>query len=1009
MKQKLLIFFLSLFTVAQAVAQTRTVTGTVTGNDDGGPIPGVSVRVKGTQVAVQTNASGVYSIRLADNQNVITFTSIGYKTHDETIGNRTTVNVGLTPDVSNLNEVVITGYGVEQKRDIAGAVSRVTGAEIENMPVASFDRAIQGKMSGVLVQGSSGIPGGNVQMRIRGSGSINAGNDPLYIVDGVQMQGGDISRSLTSANLLNAINPNDIESIDVLKDAASAAIYGSQAANGVVIITTKRGKSGKTKLTLNYQTGGTDMINKTPVTNGPQFLELMYEARRNLLLAQGLNATQATQVADARSTSLYGFVPSTFGNAPTYDWQEAMTRRGNTNLIEGNANGGNESTQFYLSGSYQKLNGQIIKSDFSRGTMHLNLNHKASSRLSFDTKLNLSTITQNAVESSNQSGSLFLSGVTIPSIQPIYNPDGTYAEPVLGTRPSNVIKQTNYNKNLGVTNQLTGSVGADFEIVSGLKFRSAWNLDYTDIVEDRYIDPRTRDGAAFGGQANELNTRRANWSTDQVFNYIKKFNEDNNLTALLGFSYRNVVDNTITAQGRSFPNELFQTLQSAATPFGVNSSFTTYRTAGYFTKVNYTYKGRYIINSTLRYDGSSRFGADKKYGWFPSVSLAWRLSDESFVKKIDAISELKLRGSYGITGNQQIGNFDSRSLFQGNAASAYNGIGGITPTGLGNAVLSWEENHSIDLGLDFAFFNSRLAGTFDAFRRTSKDLLLDRPLPSTSGFTTISQNIGSVKNEGLELELTTQNITSKAFKWSTNFNWTLIRSRVLKLNEGLDRIISSNAFVGKPLGSIYVVEFAGVNAATGRPFWYDANNNITYQPSESAGVNDARRIIGKSVPDSYGGIGNTFSYKGVDLNVFFQGQFGNTLINNNSFFGERSGSSETNHTMRVYDRRWRQPGDITDWPKMYNSTEPLNRGLASFSSRNYESGAYIRLKTVTLSYSLPASWLTKAKMRSVRINLEAYNLLTFTGYTGYDPEVTGSDLGVFPQGKTLTAGIQVGF
>lgn len=1005
MKQKLLLtFFVGLLSLTQLAAQTRTVTGKVTAKDDNAPIPGVSVRIKGTRTGVQTNAAGTYSLRLDAGQ-TLTFSSIGYKDEDVNTGTRTTVDVQLSTDIANLNEVVVTGYGVEKKRDVAGAVSQISGSEIENMPVSSFDRAMQGRMAGVRVTGNSGIPGGNVTVRIRGTGSINAGNDPLYIIDGVQMAPGDLSRSLTSSNALAGLNPNDIESIDVLKDGASAAIYGSQAANGVVIITTKKGKAGKTKINVNYQSGATNLIREVGVTNGPEFLQVMYEARRNLLLSQGLNATQAAAVADARINAAYGYSTATLNTAPTYDWQAAMSRTGTSNLVEGNASGGNEATQFYFSGSYQKLNGQIIRSDFSRGTAKLNLNHKASSRLSFDTKLNLATYTQNAVEATNGNGSMFLSGVTIPSIQPIYNADGSYAEPVLGTRPTNVIKQQMYNKNLGTTNQLIGSTGADVQIIDGLKFRSAWSLDYTDIVEDRYLDPRTAAASAYGGQANALNTRRVNWQTDQVFSYANSFGEDHSVTGILGFSYRNVVDNQITAQGRSFPNYLFQTLQSAATPFGVDAIFTTYRTAGYFTKLGYTYKDRYIVNGTLRYDGSSRFGADKRYGLFPSVSLAWRLSGENFLANSNVVDELKLRVSYGVTGNQQIGNFDARSLFIG--TGAYNNVGGINPSGLGNDQLSWEENHTINAGLDFGIFNSRFTGALDVFRRDSKKLLLNRPLPGTSGFASIDQNIGSVRNDGIELEITSNNISGKNFKWSTSFNWSLLRNEVTSLLEGQDRI-GTTVFLNRSLGAIYVVEYAGVNAATGRPFWYDANNNITYQPLETAGPSDARRIIGRTIPNSFGGITNTFGYKSFELNVFFQAQFGNTLLNNNNFFGERSGSSETNYTRRAYDRRWQQPGDVTDWPRMFFSTEPINRGLASFSSRNYENAGYVRLKTVSLAYSLPNALLARIGVRSARLNVEGLNLLTFTGYSGYDPEVS-TDFGTFPQGKTITAGIQVGF
>ncbi len=982
-------------------AQTRTVTGRVT-DEKGSPLVGATVTVKNRKGAVLTDRDGSFSILAEPNSAEIGISFVGYEYAAIPLENKTFYSIQLKALSQDLEEVVVTGYSVERKRDITGAVASVKAKEIENLPVQTFDRAIQGRMAGVQVQSNNGTPGGAVTIRIRGTGSINAGNSPLFIVDGIQMTGGDLSRSLPTSNSLAGLNPNDIESIDVLKDA-SAAIYGAQAANGVVIITTKKGKAGKTKFGINYQTGFTERINKVDMLQSPEFLQMVYEARvNNVLNAGGDPATAA--LTNANFLGLYGLTPDKFQEAATYDWQDAVNRRGYNHNAEFTANGGNEQTTFYLSASYNKFDGQIIASDFERGQFRINIDHKANSRLRFDTRINLSTYTQNAVQTANSAGGVVFSAIFVPPVQPIYNPDGSYAEPIIGGRTSNVIKVADYDVFKGTSNQLFGNFGATYTILPNLSFRSVFNLDYTDILEDRYIDPRTIAGSAFQGQANALNTRQINWSTDQLLNYSQKFGEDHNFSGLLGYTYRNVVATTITAQGRGFPNELFQTLQSAATPFAVNANATAYKLAGVFTKLNYSFRDRYIANATLRYDGSSRFGKNNKYGWFPSVAFAWKASEENFIKdNIGVLSDLKLRTSYGVTGNGNIDNFASRTLYIG--TGAYNGVGGINPSGLGDDGLTWEENQTINLGLDFGLWRNRVAGTVEVFRRNTNKLLLARQIPSTSGFSSITQNIGKLKNEGIELEIRTINIDGK-FKWSTDFNWTWIKSKVLDLG-GPDRL-GTTYFVGHPLQVVFQPDYAGVNPATGRAFWYDANGDPTYQPL-TTGDADARRIIGTSLPTSYGGFTNTFSYKGFELIVFFQSQFGNLIVNNNAFFLETQGTFESNHTQRAYDRRWQKPGDLTDMPIPFAGTAPRHRGLNQFSGRNYEDASYIRLKQVSLSYSIPSSTFTRAGIGNPRVYLQATNLFTITGYTGYDPELVGSDLGAFPQGRTVTAGVSFTF
>ena len=662
MRKSLQVLFFLLVVHLQLWAQNRVITGKVT-DEKGTDLPNVSVTIKGTSQGTSTNAKGEYRLTVPASGKVLVLSAVNMETQEVPISTSTRITIKLVSTSTQLSDVVVTGYGIEKKRDVIGAVSKVTAKEIENMPVQSFDKAIQGRMSGVQVASSNGYPGGAVTIRVRGTGSINAGNSPLYIIDGVQVDGGDLSRSLTSSNSLAGLNPNDIESVDVLKDASAAAVYGAQAANGVVIITTKKGRPGKTKFNLNYFTGYTRNMKKVDVLNTPDFLQLVYEGRVNRLVTQGINPLTSPQTT-SEFLATFGYSIDKAGESKTYDWQDAVFRTGTSNNVELSASGGNANTTFFMSGSFNHTKGQVIATDFTRGTFRTNITHHANDKVTIDLKLNLATYTQDAVQSSNQSGSPVFSAVFTPPFEPIFNADGSYHEPLFGGRTANVIKVAAYDVNKGTTNQMTGSFGATYEFIKGLSFRSAWNMDYTDILENRYIDPRTITGAAYAGQANALNTRNINWSTDQVLTYNKQMSQ-HSFSGLLGFSYRNVVTTTITAQGRGFPNELFQTLQSAATPFAVNANFTTWRLGGYFTKLNYTLKDKYLVGATLRYDGSSRFGADKRYGFFPSGSLGWRVSKENFMQNISVISDLKFRASYGVTGNSSIDNFAARSLYIG--------------------------------------------------------------------------------------------------------------------------------------------------------------------------------------------------------------------------------------------------------------------------------------------------------------------------------------------------------
>ncbi|MDQ0636847.1 TonB-linked SusC/RagA family outer membrane protein [Pedobacter sp. W3I1] len=1013
MKKLLQSLFVLMFIAVSAMAQNRTITGTVTSKGDGQPIPGVSVKLVGAQGAAVTGADGQYTIKVTSDVKTLLFSSIGYAAKTVSIGGSNVLNITLDDDSKLLEEVVVTGFGLRQaKKDVTGSTSTISGKDIENMPVQSVDRAMQGKLAGVQVTSTSGIPGAAINVRIRGIGSINAGNSPLYVVDGVQVNSGDFTSSTTSANALSALNPDDIESLTVLKDASAAAIYGASGANGVVIITTKRGKNGKTQINVSSYIGYNDFISKPKLLNSPQWIQLSLEAYAN---RYGATSTQYT--------SFYNTYVTPFGsidNVPTYDWLDAVSQKGRTQNYDVNARGGNEKTQFYLGGNYSTQKGQVIGTDFSRGSIKVNLDHKATDRLDFSTSMNLSTITQNTTSGAGAFANISRTAQLQSPNNAIYNPDGSYNTNLPGAYDSyNVLQIASINLQKATTNQFTGSGFAKYKIFNDLNFRSSYGVDYLEIVENTFNDPRFGDGRSVNGSASAGNTRNTNFQTDQTLNYTKTFAGVHNLNVIVGFNYRSEVRTYSLAASQGFPSYQFTQVSSGSTPTTTTGSYTTFRTAGYFAKADYNYMSKYYLSGTVRYDGSSRFGNEHTFGWFPAGAVSYRISQEDFMKDVSFISDLKLRASYGTTGNQAIGNFDSRALYAKSGDYVTSGTGstlgsGLAPSNLANPLLAWERATTLDVALEFNLFKDRISGTIGYYNKINSNLLLDQPLPLTSGFSTIRQNVGKMRNRGFEFELSTLNIKTDNFSWRTDANIALNRNKILALLDG-QTLLGGNfgIAVDRPINSVYTYTSAGVNPADGRAMWYDGNGNITYTQNPSTD----RSYIGDLNPKYTGGLTNTINYKGISLSAFFQFSYGNLVLNQDKFFFERSGSTvDRNQYVSNLDR-WTTPGQFTGIPKPYFGGTVLNIGGINHSSsyatsdRFYEDGSYIRLKTISLGYDLPKQWLSSLKLRSVRVYAQGLNLWTITKYQGVDPEFvnTSGDFGQYPQFKNYTVGINVGF
>jgi TonB-linked SusC/RagA family outer membrane protein len=1006
MKKLVQSLFLLLFFASIAFAQDKKITGKVTSKDDGLPLPGVSVLVTGTKIGTQTDVNGNYTISVPSSSKTLEFTFIGFSTQTVSIGAKTTINVNLDLDAKALSEVIVTGYGSQKKVEVGGSIAKVNGDQFENQAIVSFEKALQGRAAGVQVQANNGVPGGAINVQIRGLNSFSGGSQPLYVVDGVQLNGATFG-GYTQTNTLAGINPNDIESIEVLKDAASSAIYGAQGANGVVLITTKKGKAGQTKFKANVYSGLVEPLKFIDGLNTQEYIALRIEALQN--------ANPRAPAAAVRNSILNEIgQPNTLTDAeiaalPSYDWQNEVFRTGRIQNYELAASGGNDKTTFYTSGAYNTQEGTVTKVDFKRAAFKASLDHKATEKLSISTNLNLSNFSQQTPSlglSGSSLGSPAFSASLLPPAIPIYNPDGSYNRNVPGILNQNIVLVNDYNSGDQKTNQLIGSVSATYKFTKELSFKTFGSVEYASIAGQSYRDPRTPDGATFNGLGQVFNNQRSNVQTTQTLTYNKVFNTKHKFNSFVGFEYRYDNSSTISAQGTNYPSFLFRNISAAGTPFGVNQTFTGYKQLSYLGRVQYNYADKYIVNANFRYAGSSRFGSDNLFGFFPGVTFAWNISEESFLKDVNWVNSLKLRTSYGQTGRDSgIGNFASRSLYS--SGPVYANVSGILPDNLANPALAWERVTGLDLGLDFSLFKDRLSGSVGVFQNDNDDLLLDQPLLSTTGFTSIASNVGSIRARGIEVELTTQNFNTKGgFKWSTSFNFTWTNNEVTSLYDNL-QILPSNVSirVGSPLSSIYTFPYAGVNPATGRPLFYDVNDNLTYLP-----VPDDRRLVGQTAAPYFGGLTNDFSYKGFDANFLVQYQYGQRAQDGQENFLREVGRRQFNTYREAYDARWTTPGQLTEIPRAFGGNGTESQGIARVAGSNiFQLTDYIRLRTIQFGYTVPTKVLKKVNVSNLRVYFQGTNLGTITQFNGYDPEFSGTATGIVPQNKNYTFGIQLGF
>jgi TonB-linked SusC/RagA family outer membrane protein len=981
-----------------AAAQSVAVSGKVTSGADGVALPGVSVIEKGTTNGTATDAGGGYRLNVSDKATLV-FSFVGFVTQEVVVGNRTTIDVPLASDVQALGEVVVVGYGTQEKRDLTGSIASVKGEEIANIPVPSVEQSLQGRTAGVYISSGSGKLGQGIQVRVRGAASVSAGNQPLYVVDGIPITSSDIGGGVINAEQANPIadlNPNDIESIEILKDASAAAIYGSRASNGVVLITTKKGKAGRTNVDVGFYTGPSYTTRRREWLNGPEYVALFREAAENegYVLEEELDFEMGEGNWDLNNNS---------------NWADAAFQTGYATQYNVGISGGTEKTRFYLSGTHNDQKGIIVGNKFQRSSARINLEHSISSRLRVGANISLIRSVNNRVPDDNDfANPLQLNA--LPPIQAMYNADGQLNRRTIYY--NNLIDLTD-GFNIATTYRTISNVFGSFDIVPGLTFRSELGVDLLSLEEEVYKGRRTETGGPAGYGYNNQG-RSFNYTLNNTLNFSRTFGDIHNLDVLAGIAYQEQTVESASTTGRSFPSDNYQKITSAAQIIGGSSSETGFSLVSYLARANYKLLDKYLFSVSARLDGSSRFGANNQYGFFPAASAGWILSEEAFLKESGFLNFLKLRVSYGLTGNSEVDNFASRGQY---IAVPYAELAGITPNTVESRNLQWESTAQFDAAIDYGFFNNRLSGSFDYYVKNTNDLLLNVPLPSTNGYTTIPLNIGSLQNRGVEFTINTENLVG-AFRWSTNFNIARNINKVTRLNvapiEGGGRLIGRVA-EGEPLGYFYTVKYAGVDPENGDALYFNENGEATNNYNAAP-----RQKVGDPNPDFIGGLTNTFSYKGFDLSGLLQFVYGNDVYNVAGYFQSANADYFDNQSKDQL-RRWQKPGDITDVPqaRLYagNGTR--------VSSRWVQDGSFLRLKTVTLGYNLPKDLVNKVFLQSARIYVAGQNLLTFTDYDGYDPEVNstyfqgttaqqtnvnlGHDFYTPPLARTITFGVNLGF
>ena len=1029
MRKLLLLFFVFCGFLLSAVAQQKNITGTVTSAEDNLPIPGATVHIKGTSTGVATDIEGKYQINSTVGATVeIRF--VGMKTKEFIIGTSSVYNVALDFDLVGVDEVVVVGYGTQIKSKVTGSIAKVDGNVLKNVPVPSVEQALQGKTAGVFIESVNGKSTGTTNMRIRGSSSITATNQPLFVVDGIPLTTEALNQSGAVINPLASVNFNDVESIEILKDAASSAIYGSRGANGVVIITTKKGISGDTKLNFTIQSGYNEASRRRKFMNTDEYISYFRAAAVNGDLQDdayygdpaGTNDYYRRNV-ETRLKRYSGWAANIdangnyLGSKVNTDWQDLAFQKGKIFSADMSAQGGNDKLKYFTSLAYNNMQGILVSNGMEKISARLNIDNKVNKYidLGFALSLNRNNIKQVSADNafSTPMQLVALSPITPPRDLDgmLYNtPTTTYYNPLLDVQYAtrNIIEYRSIANGY-----------LSFNLMKGLKWRNEFGFDLYNLKENARYGKLTESGTGVNGYGFANYGQTQNITSKSYFDYLTDFG-DIGLSAVLGTEFQYTTVDNAHAEGEQFPLDELKTLASAGLITGATSTLTKYSFLSYFSRVNLDYKAKYLVTISGRVDGSSRFGKNNRYGAFPAASLGWVLTKENFLSSSTLLSFLKLRTSYGLTGNAGIGNFGHLGLY---GVSNYNSLSGLVPSQIPNPDLGWESTNQIDFGIDYGFFKNRISGEIDYYVKDTKNLLLNVPVPATSGYSTQMKNIGSVQNKGFEFIINTNNLTGK-FIWNTSLNFSYNNNKVTSL--GGQTIIDNGSarymnivMVGQPIGVFYGAEYAGVDPANGDALWYvnakDANGKVTDHTATTNTFTDANFVVlGSPTPNFIGAITNTLSFKGIELAFTFQGVTGNKIHLIGDQWMAANGVWYDNQ-LKSQLNSWKNPGDITNVPQ---ARLGWDNGDQSRNSRYLSDGSYIKLRSFSLSYDIPKRIVSKAKLDRVRVFVQGENLLTFTKYLGWDPEVStdflndnitsGCDFYSSPQPRSLVFGITIG-
>lgn len=1056
MKQKVTLILLATFLCCVIGVQAQTgsqVTGKVV--DAMGELPGVSVVVKGTTNGTITGIDGVFKIDNVKPTDVLQLSFIGYKTQEIKVGNQKSFSITMEEDAKALDEVVVVGYQEVRKADLIGSVGKTNMKDLLSAPVASFDQALGGRIAGVNVSSGEGMPGATMNITIRGNNSLTQDNTPLYIIDGFQSEDPAIAA---------ALNPNDIESTNILKDASATAIYGSRGANGVVVITTKQGKIGKPQLTYDGSFGFSKVSKTLDMMSGYEFVKLQ-------------NEIEPTRTAERYFMDFGGkqWTLDDYRNVPQADWQDEVFRTAWSQNHNVRLTGGSENIRYNASLSYYGQDGILLNTDYERLQARMNTT-MTRGKLT----INLNTNYSRSIQSGSSPSSTSYSGMnnlfySVWGYRPVAYPNGSLDDLRNELIDPGTVEDSNdyrfnpildlentYRKNYTNNLQINGYV--QYEFIRGLKLKVTGGYTYDNRHADTFNNSKTRYGgprSTMGVNAEVRRSQRLTWLNENILTYQTNWKNKHFFNTMVGMTLQNSDYEIYGYSTRDIPNEsLGMSGMSQGTINTTTSGQSSWSMLSYFGNANYNYKSKYYASFSFRADGSSKFSKKNRYGYFPSGSLGWSFSEESFMEPYKKwLSSGKLRLSWGLTGNNRIGEYDRYALLDmirshresaniPNTVYPFNNVLetiGVAPVSLPNSDLKWETTEQWNIGLDLGFFDERIGFTMDLYRKTTHDLLLNATLPYTSGYVSAMKNIGKVRNEGIELTLNTVNIDGKNFKWNSNFNIAFNKNKVLELTEGQTSLLNTASFdqnynsqpnfiakVGYPMGMMYGYIYEGTykyedfdqsgssytlkgniphfsseaNTQPGMPRYADLNGDGVINSND-------RTMIGRGTPIHTGGFTNNFEYKGFDLNVFFQWSYGNDVLNANRLFFESGFQTKRElNQYASYANRWTTENPTSNIPRATNSGSNL-----VISSRVIEDGSFLRLKSVTLGYNLPKTFLSKYNISKARVYVAAQNLWTLTGYSGYDPEVSirntaltpGLDYSSYPRALSVSFGLNLGF